>query len=151
MELNENGEFRFISAGHPLPLIYSYKHDAVCHLHSSSYASSLPMSMFPSDKALVEINKNTINIFNHFTTNKSSIPRSGDLVILYSDGFSEHANNKGELYFDPSPEGKGGRLQEVINENKNLEAEDLYYIIKDDLLKFGKQDDDISFVIIKKE
>jgi len=150
MELNENGELRFISAGHPLPLIYSYKHEAVCNLHKSSYASSLPMSMFPSNRELVEINKNTINIFNHFTTNKSSIPQSGDLVILYSDGLSEHMNTKGDLYFDPSPEGKGGRIQEVINKNKDLKAKDLYYIIKDDLLKFGKQDDDISFVIIKK-
>jgi serine phosphatase RsbU (regulator of sigma subunit) len=40
MELSQNGEFNFISAGHPLPLIYSYKFEAMCSLHQSSFACS---------------------------------------------------------------------------------------------------------------
>ena len=148
-EFHESGEFRFLSAGHPLPLIYSYEQEAICSLHQSSYASSLPMSMFPSDdKHIVEFSNQNIDIINDFITNKSKIPKSGDLVILYSDGLSEHINSSGEPYYDPS---SGGRLQEVINANKDLRAKDLFYTIKEDLLKFGKQEDDISFVIIKKE
>ena len=151
VELHENGEFRFLSAGHPLPLIYSYKHEALCGLHESSYAASLPMSMFPSNKEVVEYSDQKSDIINNFITNKSRIPDSGDLVILYSDGLSEHTNSSGKLYYDPSLGGRGGRMQEVINENKDLSSKDLFYAIKKDLLKFGKQKDDISYVIIKKE
>ncbi len=148
-EFHESGKFRFLSAGHPLPLIYSYKKETLCSLHNSTYASSMPMSMFPSDdKNIVEFSRQKTDIINDFTTNKSQIPESGDIIILYSDGLSEHTNNKGDLYYEPS---SGGRLQEIINTNKNLNAKKLFYKIKEDMLKFGKQEDDISFVIIKKK
>jgi len=150
-EFYENGEFRFISAGHPLPLIYSYEQEAVCNLHKSTYASSLPMSVFPSEKQGIEFSQKKTNIFNNFQTNTSRIPKSGDLVILYTDGLSEHVNSKSELYFNPSFDANGGRIQEVINANKDNDAKEMFFSIKEDLLKFGKQKDDISFVIIKKK
>ncbi len=149
-EFFENGDFSFISAGHPLPLIYSYDMQAVCKLHKSSFTASLPMSMFPSVEDKVEPSQVKKKIFNSFTVNSSHIPKSGDIVILYTDGFTEHTNSRGDLFYDHSENGRGGRIQQVINSHKDLGAREMYYAIKEDFLSFGAQRDDISFVIIRK-
>jgi len=150
-EFYESGDFRFVSAGHPLPLIYSYEVGAVCNLHKSSYSTSLPMSMFPSFERKVEQGQKNRQFFNRFSVNQSHIPKSGDIVMLYSDGLLEHADSQGKLFYDTSEKGKGGRIQEVMNKHKNSGAKDLFYAIKEDLLNFAKPTDDISYVIIRKE
>lgn len=149
-EFFENGDFKFVSAGHPLPLIYSRDYGCVCNLHKSSFTSSLPMSMFHTTAENGERTHQRKPIFTSFSINSSHIPKAGDLVMLYTDGFSEHRNSKGDFYYDQSPNGKGGRIQDVINGNPELNARDLYAVIKADLLQFGKPRDDISFVIIRK-
>jgi serine phosphatase RsbU (regulator of sigma subunit) len=150
-EFFENGDFKFISAGHPLPLIFSREQGAVCNLHKSSYVSSLPMSMFHTARENGESTRRRKQIFTSFSINSSHIPQTGDMVMLYTDGFSEHRGHQGSLYFDQSPQGKGGRIQDVFNGNRDLKAKDLYHVIKEDLLRFGTPRDDISFVIIKRE
>ena len=150
-EFHENGDFRFVSAGHPLPLIYSYEQGAVCNLHKSSYASSMPMSVFPAFENTVEQGQKKQQVFSRFSVNKSHIPNAGDIVMLYSDGLLEHADSQGNLFYDSSALGKGGRIQQVINGHRDCGARELVGAIKEDLLRFASPRDDISFVVIRRQ
>lgn len=67
----------------------------------------------------------------------------GDILFLYTDGFSEFTDDRENDYFP-------GRLEEILKQIKNEPVKDIYFKIKEDLMKFGKPADDITFVLIKK-
>ena len=73
--------------------------------------------------------------------------QSGDMVIFYTDGVVEAMNKKGEMYgFD--------RFQEVIRENRGLDAEVFMGKLIDDINSFvgkAEQHDDLTIVVIKVE
>ena len=73
--------------------------------------------------------------------------QSGDIVIFYTDGVVEAMNKKGEMYgFD--------RFQEVIRENRGLDAEVFMGKLIDDINSFvgkAEQHDDLTIVVIKVE
>jgi serine phosphatase RsbU (regulator of sigma subunit) len=67
----------------------------------------------------------------------------GDILLLYTDGFSEHHNEEKGLYFPD-------RLEEALKRIKNHSARDIYFQLKADLLNFASPSDDITYVVIKK-
>ena len=67
---------------------------------------------------------------------------TGDILLLYTDGLSEHARGT-EPYFP-------GRLEEVIRNAKHQGAKDIVRDIQTDVLAFAPPSDDISLVVIKK-
>jgi sigma-B regulation protein RsbU (phosphoserine phosphatase) len=73
--------------------------------------------------------------------------QSGDMVIFYTDGVVEAMNKKGDMYgFD--------RFQEVIRENRGLDAEVFMGKLIDDINSFvgkAEQHDDLTIVVIKVE
>ncbi|OPZ62187.1 MAG: Stage II sporulation protein E (SpoIIE) [Candidatus Aminicenantes bacterium ADurb.Bin508] len=79
-----------------------------------------------------------------YTINEINLMGKGDILILYTDGLSELADQQGNLYF---PE----HLETVLRRVKTLSAKEIFGAIKEDLLSFGRRQDDLSFVIIKKE
>ena len=47
-EILEGARFRFISAGHPVPLVFSDAHDRLMPIDAGAYASCLPLGLMPS-------------------------------------------------------------------------------------------------------
>jgi serine phosphatase RsbU (regulator of sigma subunit) len=78
-----------------------------------------------------------------YSINKISLMGNGDILFLFTDGFSEHWNDEDVGYFPD-------RLEELLKRIKNDSARDIYFQIKEDLLAFAKPADDITFVVIKK-
>ena len=68
---------------------------------------------------------------------------AGDILLLYTDGLSEHNINIEDFYFPK-------KLEIILKKVKKHNAKDIFNQITDDMLKFNKFSDDVSIVVIKK-
>ena len=66
----------------------------------------------------------------------------GDILLLYTDGLSEHARSD-EPYFPQ-------RLERTIRGVKHCAAKDIFQAIRADAFDFAAPADDISIVVIKR-
>ncbi len=124
---DKKGLFLYSNAGHNAPIHYSAATGEVAFLDSTGpLLGPVPNSRFETE-----------------STNLSE----GDILVIYTDGIVEAANDKYEFYEEK-------RLVEVIKRNKNLTSKELVYSILDDVLKFStsnsKYQDDKTLVVIKK-
>jgi serine phosphatase RsbU (regulator of sigma subunit) len=78
-----------------------------------------------------------------YTVNEITLMGKGDILILFTDGLSEHERPDGESYIS-------SRLEEILREEKSKPVYEIFNIIKEDLLIFAEPEDDISLVLIKK-
>ena len=92
-EVLNDGRFRFISAGHPPPIVFSQKYDRIAPLSDERTRTSTPLGIIPSDYhvdiehfAPVSITKDPYFI------NEINLLGNGDIMLLYSDGLMEHQN-----------------------------------------------------------
>lgn len=142
-EISANGTFRFISAAHPPPLVFSNKFDRLVAISDERLASFPQIGTMPSP-GNSEISVPLLGIKEKYTVNEINLMGSGDILLLYSDGLSDHQDPQGGKYFP-------GRLEERLRESKHLPARQIFQHIKKDMNAFNdRPDDDITLVIIKK-
>ena len=71
----------------------------------------------------------------------------GDILVIYTDGIVESANEKFELYEEK-------RLENIIRKSINLSPREICYAILDDVQKFSTKDskyqDDKTLVVIRR-
>ena len=124
---DKKGLFLYSNAGHNSPVHFSAKTGDIQYLESTGpLLGPVPNSKFETD---------------------STILSEGDIVVIYTDGIVEAANDKYEFY-------EVERLIDVIKNNKELSSKELVYTILDDVIKFStpnsKYQDDKTLVVIKK-
>jgi len=146
-EISESGAFKFISAGHPFPLIYSRKQERLLPAAVSGMEPSPPLAAFPSSGPDLERNMYRSGFSSRFKVNHMSITEPGDILLLYTDGLTEHKNDKGKLFYDPE---SGGELEKIIHSNRDLSSKNLFLKIKERLMKFAEPQDDVSYILVKK-
>jgi serine phosphatase RsbU (regulator of sigma subunit) len=79
-----------------------------------------------------------------YTVNEISLMGRGDILILYTDGLTDHRDAQGRKYFPD-------RFETVLRANKHLGARAIFDRVKGDMLAFNPAPaDDITVVIIKK-
>ncbi|MCU0285791.1 MAG: serine/threonine-protein phosphatase [Acidobacteria bacterium] len=143
-EISEAGKFRFISAGHPLPVVFSNMYNKLVKICFDRMFRFPPIGTLPSrDDVDCERNFSRLGYKRKYSVHEINLMGSGDILLLYSDGFSEHRNDDDILYMPR-------RLEEVLNRIKELNAKEIYFNLKKDLLNFASPKDDISFVVVKK-
>lgn len=140
-EISERGRFRFISAGHPRPMVFSREYGRFVDICEERLVSYPPVGMFPSDAGLSErVEAGRLGTKQPYTVNEIDLLASGDILLLYTDGLSEHGDG---AYFPAAVETTLARIQDqsaaVICEQ-----------MEQDVLAFAPATDDISFVVIKK-
>jgi sigma-B regulation protein RsbU (phosphoserine phosphatase) len=144
-EIWDNGSFRFVNAGHPPPVVFSNKFDKLIKVCNEQIVYFPPIGTLPSGDDV-----DSSLLFSHlgykkkYSINKISLMGNGDILLLFTDGFSEHADDEGINYFPD-------RVEEILKRIKNDSASDIYFQLKENLLTFAKSADDITFVVIKKE
>ncbi|MCH8010820.1 MAG: serine/threonine-protein phosphatase [Candidatus Marinimicrobia bacterium] len=142
-EISENGKFRFITAGHPPPLVFSNQYNNFVKLSKGRLLTFPPIGMFPST---ADIDKkrhfSNIGYKQKYTVNELNLLDAGDIILLYTDGLSEHQNKNSE-YFP-------NQLVEMLKISKHLSAQDIFHQLKKDILQFAPQTDDICYIVIKK-
>lgn len=143
-EIWDDGGFRFVNAGHPPPVVFSNKYDKLIKVCSDQIINFPPIGTMPSGDD-IDSGKlfSRLGYKKKYSINKISLMGSGDILFLFTDGFSEHAKDEGVDYFPT-------RVEEILKRIKNHSARDIYYQIKEDILSFANPADDITFVVIKK-
>jgi serine phosphatase RsbU (regulator of sigma subunit) len=143
-EISETGSFHFISAGHPPPIVFSYDFNKIVEISGDRLTTFPPIATMPSKEQLhIEFHDNLLGYKEKYTINELNLMGKGDIMILYSDGFSEHADESGEEYFKT-------RLENKLRELKDSTSKNIFLTIRDDLLGFAAPADDLSFIVIKR-
>ncbi|MCJ7581078.1 MAG: serine/threonine-protein phosphatase [Candidatus Aminicenantes bacterium] len=146
-EISETGIFKFISAGHPFPLIYSKNQQRLLPSADPGMEPSPPLAAFPSSGPDLERKMFRSGFYSKFKVNQMMIEEPGDILLLYTDGITEHKNAEGKFFYDSE---SGGELEKTIHRNRDLSSKDLFARIKESLLEFSEPQDDVSYILIKK-
>ena len=143
-EISSDGTFRFISAAHPAPVIFSYEFNRFVEICPDRLVSFPPIGTMPSRED-VDARRlpSPLGLKERYTVNELSLMGHHDILILYTDGLADLTNPEGRRFFPD-------RLQELLRQVKDQPARDICATIRQDLKEFGESGDDISFVIIKR-
>jgi serine phosphatase RsbU (regulator of sigma subunit) len=142
-EIHVSGTFRFISAGHPPPLVFSNEFDRFMEIHPDLLTSYPPIGTMPSETDLDRSREDSaLGYKGRYTVNELKLMMPGDILVLYTDGLKEHGGEKANYF--PS------RLEAKIREFKNEPARRILEEVSHDLLAFATPEDDVSCVVIKK-
>lgn len=125
---DKKGLFLYANAGHNPPIFYSKKSNSFSYLDPTGpLLGPAPNSKFETD---------SINF------------DPGDVLIIYSDGIVEAANNKFQFYDEK-------RFLRIIKKNIKRTSKELAYAIIEDVMKFStsesKYQDDKTVVVIKRK
>lgn len=143
-EISEDATFRFLSAAHPPPVVFSNQHDRFMEVSEELCTSFPPIGTLPSHDVIDRSRTQSILGFKErYQLNEWSLMGAGDILLLYTDGLLEHAR-RNEQYFP-------GRLEQRIRAVKHQTSRDIFEAIQADLLDFAQPSDDISIVVIKRK
>jgi len=142
-EISEDATFRFLLAGHPLPIVFSAANDRFMEVDREKVISFPPLGTFPS-KSVVDWHrsKSVLGFKEPYEVNKWTLMGSGDILLLYTDGLQDHQRGE-EPYFPV-------RLEQTIRGAKHLSAKEIVQTVLTDVRDFAKPEDDLSLVAIKK-
>jgi serine phosphatase RsbU (regulator of sigma subunit) len=142
-EISEEARFRFISAAHPFPAVFSNEHDRFMEVGEDLRVSFPPLGMLPSLDVIDRNRMSSVLGFkDHYQMNEWTLMGRGDILLLHTDGLAEHSREN-EAYFP-------ARLEDVLRRVKHQSAQEIYDAIKADLVAFAEPADDVSFVVIKR-
>ncbi|MCG8608469.1 SpoIIE family protein phosphatase [bacterium] len=120
----ETSVFRYVNAGHNFPFHFDQKGNVSSLEKGGIVLGLIPDCPFEEDE--IEL-------------------KPGELVVIYSDGVTEAENTKEELFDEQ-------RLQEVVNQSKHLNAQQLVDLLVERVKSFTgakAQDDDITLIVLK--
>lgn len=142
-EISEDARFRFLSAGHVPPVVFSRAHDCFMHVDERHRRSCPPLGMMPS---LDVVDRNAapghpLGFKGRYEMNHWHLMGAGDILVLHTDGLSDHGSGDARYF----PE----RLEQQLREVKDRSARDIFDAIVADVPAFGPRSDDISLVIVK--
>ncbi|MCW8984044.1 MAG: serine/threonine-protein phosphatase [Thermoanaerobaculales bacterium] len=143
-EISASGRYRFVSAGAPDPLVFSAEFDRFVTISPDRLVSFFPLGMFPSEDD-IDISKNfgPLGYKPRYTVNEVNLMGDGDILLLHTDGLSEHEREGGEAFFPAV-------LEETVRANKNRPAQGIFEAIVDRAASFAPPADDLTVVVIKK-
>jgi len=142
-EIGEDGKFEFISAAHPVPVVFSREFDRIMDISESMLTTFPPIGTMPSSDDIDRRTTETVLGFKEkYEVNEISLMGSGDIMLLYTDGFSELSDGTSEYFPD--------LLEDKLREVKDLSAQGIFEAVQQDLLSFGVPFDDVSFIVIKR-
>jgi sigma-B regulation protein RsbU (phosphoserine phosphatase) len=123
---DKKGLFLYANAGHNPPMFYDNKNNKITYLQPTGpLLGPAPNSRYETD---------SINF------------HKGDILVIYSDGIVESANEKYDFYGEE-------RLQKIILENVNKTPKEITAVILNDVFKFSTNEsqyqDDKTLVVIR--
>lgn len=143
-EISAEGTFKFISAGHPAPVVYSREYSRFVDIEPDLMRTYYPIGMFPSEDSVDRERLGSAYMLKkRYTVNTLRLLSPGDILVLFTDGLQE-ADGEDE---NPRPT----RLERVLRDVHDRSAQEICDAIRLDLLATaGPQTDDISIVIVKR-
>jgi serine phosphatase RsbU (regulator of sigma subunit) len=139
-EISNEGRFRFISAAHQPPVVFSRRYKQIVPMSPSHIVSFPPIGMLPSDDDAEQRYPSLVGYKKRYTVNEINLLGSGDVLLLHTDGLSEHAGGD----FFP------GEVEQCLLEADALSAKTTCLMLQERINRYGTPSDDYSFVVIKK-
>jgi serine phosphatase RsbU (regulator of sigma subunit) len=138
-EISYAGRFRFISAGHPPPLIFSREYNRFVEISQDRLVSYPPVGLqLSEDNPDARLYRPALGYKKRYTVNELNLMGRGDVLLLYTDGlldpFSSYSQKMMERAVSLAKDGSAKEICESILGNRNSTAEQL---------------DDISLVVIR--
>jgi serine phosphatase RsbU (regulator of sigma subunit) len=142
-EISEDARFRFLSAAHPFPTVFSRREDRFMEVGEDRRVSFPPLGMLPSLHAIDRSAMATsmLGFKERYETNEWWLMGAGDILLLHTDGLVEHERGD-EPYFP-------GHLEAVIRTVKDRSARQIVEAVEEDMVAFSPPKDDVSLVVIK--
>jgi len=138
-EISETGRFRFISAGHPPPLVFSREYNRFVEISPDRLVSYPPIGLQPSeDQADARHYELALGYKERYTVNELNLMGRGDVLLLYTDGL-----------LDPFSQYTLTNLERDVSRAKDRNAKDICEAILKERLSVAEQSDDLSLVVIK--
>jgi len=138
-EIEMSGRFRFISAGHPDPLIFSRAYDRFVEISPDRLISYPPIGIqIARDDADVKLFPSVLGYKERYTTNELNLMGQGDILLLFTDGLT-----------DPFSPYAQGQLERAVSRAKDGTAEEICNEIIADRIASFQPSDDISLVVIR--
>jgi serine phosphatase RsbU (regulator of sigma subunit) len=138
-EISEKGIIRFLSAAHPLPLLFCGDHNHLVPPDEYNISVSQPIGFIPSKHTIdIKKNYNPVGFKEKYEINELRLPCQSGIIILYTDGLSEHFGDSFER-----------ELENILQESKNLSSKTIFYRIEKRIYDLKDPEDDISYVVIK--
>jgi serine phosphatase RsbU (regulator of sigma subunit) len=142
-EIAEDSTFRFLSAGQPLPAVFSNEHNRFMEVSAHLMSTFPPLGMLPSFNIIDRSTTTGLLPFKErYEMNEWTLMGHGDILLLHTDGLSDHRNGDAPYFPD--------RLEQTLRGVKHLGAREIFEAIKTDLVAFTDPTDDVSFVVIKR-
>jgi len=142
-EVSDQGTFKFISAAHPTPIVFSNEFDKIVDISPERFSVFPPLGSQPpeyhTDKKRTR--SNPLGYKKKYKINEINLMGQGDIMLIYTDGLSEYENENGEHFF--------ATLEGLLRSVKHLPAAEIGAEIRKSIAAFGKPSDDISYVVVK--
>lgn len=142
-EIKENGRFRFLSAAHPPPLVFSYQFNRIVDICTDRLKSFPPIGMQPSEDSPDRKRYHSLRGYKiMYTINELNLMGHGDILLLYTDGI-----------YDGTDAQRKDSLERLVIAAKNATAKEICDSIMDSAQAWGppEEKDDMSLVVVKRE
>jgi serine phosphatase RsbU (regulator of sigma subunit) len=140
-EISDEGKFRFLSAGHQPPAVFSREYGKFMKISDDRLVSLPPVGMFPSSTDPDDrVHPSLHGYKRRYEVNEINLLNVGDIVLLHTDGLTEH--DKGRFFPDA--------VERLLVESAGEESPQICERLRKLLLAAGKPEDDISVVVIRK-
>ena len=138
-EISHTGRFRFVSAGHPPPLVFSRAYDRFVEISPSRLVSYPPIGLqLSEDNADAQLYQRGLGYKKCYTVNELNLMGQGDVLLLYTDGL-----------LDPFSPYSQERLERAVSGARDGAARDICEAILADRHAAAEQPDDVSLAVIK--
>jgi len=140
-EISENGKFRFISAGHQPPLVFSREFGKFMKISEDRLVSFPPVGLLPSSSDPDErIERDMHGYKKRYEVNEINLLASGDVLLLLTDGLTEHDEGR----FFPAD------VEQLLAKNPDDTAAEFCEKLNQAILERGAPADDISVIAIRR-
>jgi serine phosphatase RsbU (regulator of sigma subunit) len=142
-EISEDATFRFLSAAHPPPVVFSSFHERFMEVSRDLCTSFPPIGTLPSNDVIDRsTTPSAVGFKERYRLNEWTLMGAGDILLLYTDGLLDHSRGD-EPYFPK-------HLENTVRTVKQKTAKEIFESIKASVLDFAPPSDDISVVVIKR-
>jgi hypothetical protein len=139
-EIAHTGRFRFVSAGHPAPLVFSREYDRFVEITPDRLISYPPIGLQPSeDHADAGHYERALGYKKRYTVNDLNLMGHGDILFLYTDGLVDSFSGFTVQHFE-----------RAVSSARDGSARDVCSAVLDARNRIEEQNDDISLVVIKR-
>jgi serine phosphatase RsbU (regulator of sigma subunit) len=142
-EISEDARFRFVSAAHVFPSVFSRQHDRFMEVGPEHCVSFPPLGLQPSLTVIDrgKLDASAFGFKERYALNEWQLMGAGDILLLHTDGFVEHTRDD-EPYFPT-------RAEATLRSVKDRSAKAILDALDQDLRAFADPTDDVSLVVIK--